>query len=171
MTWRTTQLLTLSMTRGTAVLDPAVPVPPSRRHIELIDGVAGLVAGLALGLGVVLVEAVLSDRLRRRRDIARALGAPVDFAVGKMRKAGWLPGRQGPVAARGGNVAATGRVPAQQGARWWRECGARCRGSVDDAAVVALALVRLATCVRAGGQSGRAGRPSRGCPGSAPARG
>jgi len=137
-------VLTQSMTRGTAVLDPAVPVPPSRRHVALIDGVAGLVAGLTLGVGVVLVEAVLSDRLRRRRDIARALGAPVDFAVGKVRKAGWLPGRRGPVAARGGNVpqlVAYLRSKVRDGG----ENAALAVVAVDDAEVVALALVRLAT--------------------------
>jgi hypothetical protein len=137
-------VLTQSMTRGTAVLDPAVPVPPSRRHVALIDGVAGLVAGLTLGVGVVLVEAVLSDRLRRRRDIARALGAPVDFAVGKVRKAGWLPGRRGPVAAGGGNVpqlVAYLRSKVRDGG----ENAALAVVAVDDAEVVALALVRLAT--------------------------
>jgi capsular polysaccharide biosynthesis protein len=143
-------VLTLSMTKGTAVLDPAVPIPPSRRHLALIDGVAGLLAGLTLGLGVVLVEAVLSDRLRRRRDIARALGAPVDFAVGKVRKAGWLPGRRGPVAARGGNVAqlvAYLRSKVRDGG----ENAALAVVAVDDAEVVALALVRLATsCAREG---------------------
>ena len=126
------------------MVDPAVPIPPSRRHIALIDGVAGLVAGLTLGLGVVLVEAVLSDRLRRRRDIARALGAPVDFAVGKVRRAGWLPGRRGPVVARGGNLpqlVAYLRSKVRDGG----ESTALAVVPVDDADVVALALVRVAT--------------------------
>jgi capsular polysaccharide biosynthesis protein len=80
-------VLTLSMIRGTAVLDPAAPIPPSRRHLALNSGLAGLFAGLAVGLGVVLIDAAASDRLRRRRDIARALGAPIRVTVGKVRKA------------------------------------------------------------------------------------
>jgi capsular polysaccharide biosynthesis protein len=80
-------VLTLSMIKGTAVLDAAAPIPPSRRHLALNSGLAGLFAGLTVGLGVVLIDAAASDRLRRRRDIARALGAPIGVTVGKVRKA------------------------------------------------------------------------------------
>jgi capsular polysaccharide biosynthesis protein len=81
-------LVTLSMIKGTAVEDAAAPIPPSRKHIALMTGVAGLVVGLAAGLGVVLVDAAASDRLRRRRDIARALGAPIKLTIAKPRATG-----------------------------------------------------------------------------------
>jgi hypothetical protein len=38
-----------------------------------------------VGLGIVVVGALVSDRLRRRDDIARALGAPVKLSVGDVR--------------------------------------------------------------------------------------
>ncbi len=77
-------LVTLSMINGTAVLDTAAPIPPTRKHLEAMTGVAGLFVGLTVGLGLVLIEAVVSDRPRRRRDIARALGAPIKLTIGKV---------------------------------------------------------------------------------------
>ncbi len=97
-------LVTLSMIKGTEVIDPAAVIPPSRKHIALISGFAGLVAGLAVGLGVVLVDAAASDRLRRRRDIARVLGAPVKLTIGKVRTASWVPGRRVRATARTGDM-------------------------------------------------------------------
>ena len=38
--------------------------------------------GLVLGMGIVVIQALVSDRLRRRDDIAQALGAPVKLSVG-----------------------------------------------------------------------------------------
>jgi len=45
-------------------------------------------------MGFVIVRALVSDRLRRRDDIAHALGAPVTLSLGKP-KPRWLPGRRG----------------------------------------------------------------------------
>jgi hypothetical protein len=47
----------------------------------IADPGTGLVAGLAIGCGLVAFEALAFERLRRRDDIARVLGAPVDIAV------------------------------------------------------------------------------------------
>jgi capsular polysaccharide biosynthesis protein len=94
-------LVTLSMIKGTAVLDTAAPVPPTRKRLELMTGVAGLVVGLVVGLGVVLISAAASDRPRRRRDVARALGAPIKLTIGKVHRTRWLPGRP-PLGADGG---------------------------------------------------------------------
>jgi len=71
--------------KGTQVLDTAAPVPPSRRHLAIINAAAGFVGGLALGLGFVAIGAVASNRLRRRGDVSRALGAPVRLSVGRVR--------------------------------------------------------------------------------------
>ena len=69
--------LTQSMVQGTQVLDAAAPVPPSRRHIAVIIVIAGLICGLGLGFGIVIVSALMSDRPRRRDDVARLLGSAV----------------------------------------------------------------------------------------------
>ena len=60
----------------------------------------GLIAGLALGLFIVVVRALVSDRLRRRDDVARALGAPVKLSVGRVRLSRWWPGPRGLAAAQ-----------------------------------------------------------------------
>jgi hypothetical protein len=76
---------TASMIKGTSVIDQAAPIPPSHKHLAAIFGAAGFFASLAAGLGVVIIGAVTSNRLRRRDDVARALGAPVKLSVGKVR--------------------------------------------------------------------------------------
>jgi capsular polysaccharide biosynthesis protein len=76
---------TASMIQGTSVFDPPAPIPPSRKHLAAIFGAAGFFASLATGLGVVIIGAVTSNRLRRRDDVARALGAPIKLSVGKIR--------------------------------------------------------------------------------------
>ena len=58
----------------------------------------GLIAGLVLGLGIVVIRALLSDRLYRRDDVARALGAPVKLSVGRRAP---QPLAAGPARARG----------------------------------------------------------------------
>ena len=79
------QATNTAIVKGTSVLNSAVPVPQhsKKRMVEYIGG--GLLGGLALGMAIVIVGALASDRLRRRDDIARALGAPVRLSVGKMR--------------------------------------------------------------------------------------
>lgn len=63
------------------VLGPAVPLHASHLKKYATDAGTGLVAGLAIGCGIFTLEAVLLERLRRRDDIARALGAPVEVTV------------------------------------------------------------------------------------------
>lgn len=76
---------TATVVRGSRVLDPAIAVLQSRMRLMLIYGITGLIMGLALGAGFVVMRALVSDRLRRRDDVARALGAPVRISVGKVR--------------------------------------------------------------------------------------
>ena len=45
---------------------------------------SGLIGGAALGCGMVLFFAIISDRLRRRSDIAAALEVPVPVSVGRI---------------------------------------------------------------------------------------
>ena len=70
----------------TAALDNSqvlsvTPLPYSKKKKLITYGAIGLVGGLALGLTIVVVRALVSDRLRRRDDIAYALDAPVKLSV------------------------------------------------------------------------------------------
>ena len=134
----------LSAVTGSVVLDPAVPLAYKRLKNLLIYAVLGLVAGLALGMGIVVVRAIVSDRLRRRNDVTYSLGAPVKLSVGKVRLSRWRPGRRGLAAANGTNVRRIaahlrGAVPASRGGT-----AALAVVPVDDPAVAALSLVSMA---------------------------
>lgn len=70
---------------GSVVLDPAAALPRSKAQSVFAYAAYGLIGGLVLGLGIVVISAIVSDRLRRRDDVARALGAPVKLSVGGVR--------------------------------------------------------------------------------------
>jgi capsular polysaccharide biosynthesis protein len=96
-----TGVATAAMIGGSSVLDPASPDPPRSRLKELLlYGGGGLIIGLILGLSLVVVRALLSDRLRQRDDVAQALAAPVKLSVPARRASGWLPGRLGRISDR-----------------------------------------------------------------------
>ena len=139
-----TQLITASMVQGSQVLDPAAPVHHSRRKLLILYVGAGLIAGLVLGMGVVVVRALVSDRLRRRDDVAHALGAPVKLSVGTVRVSRWQPGRRGLAAARGRDlqrIVAHLRNTVPGGSHG---AAALAVVPVDNAQVAALSLVSLA---------------------------
>ena len=71
--------------RGAVVLDGATPLPHSRLKHLLLYALIGLVVGVVLGVGIVLIRALVSNRLRQRDDVAQALGAPVKLSVGRVR--------------------------------------------------------------------------------------
>jgi capsular polysaccharide biosynthesis protein len=81
----------LSAVTGSVVLDPAELLAHSKTKIIVEYALYGLFGGLIIGLGLVVVGALASDRLRRRDDITRALGAPVKLSVGNVRSRGRLP--------------------------------------------------------------------------------
>ena len=106
---------TAQQVAGSGVLDAAAAIPRSRLRTpaEYVGG--GLVAGLILGAGFVVVGALVSDRLRRRDEVSRALGAPVGMSVGRVRAGGrlWRPGLRvirGRAVARAGSYV-SGLVP------------------------------------------------------------
>jgi capsular polysaccharide biosynthesis protein len=74
-----------NMIKGSVVLNAAEPVKASRTKGIVKYAVAGLFLGLALGIGIVVIAAVTSDKLRRRDDIAYAIGAQVRLSVGRVR--------------------------------------------------------------------------------------
>ena len=91
-TQATSQATTQSMVKGSVVLNAAAPVAHSRLKLALVYVVAGLIIGLILGIVLVMIQALVSDKLRRRDDIAQVLGAPVRLSVGPLGPGGRLPG-------------------------------------------------------------------------------
>lgn len=78
-----------SVARASHVVDSTRVVPQSRLRRSVLGALSGLVAGLGVGVGYVLFTALTSDRLRRRGEVAVALGAPVRFGVGPVRHRRW----------------------------------------------------------------------------------
>jgi capsular polysaccharide biosynthesis protein len=97
----TTDNQTTTGAEVTAALDNSqvlsvTPLPYSAKKKLITYGALGLIGGLALGLIIVIVRALMSDRLRRRDDIAYALDAPVKLSVstlGARRTLTLRPGR------------------------------------------------------------------------------
>jgi capsular polysaccharide biosynthesis protein len=138
----TTKLTTDTMIGSSEVLDAASPVPPHSRLKHLILYAAGgFIIGLILGMIIVVVRALLSDRLRRRDDVAHALGASVQLSVPMMRLS-WLPGRRGRVSDRYmQRIVAFLRDAVPAGSR---SVAALAVVPVDDPQVAALSIVGLA---------------------------
>ena len=80
-----TEIATKSQIIGTKLLDAAAPVARSKHKYLILYSIIGLFAGLVLSMGVIVVRALVSDRLRRRDDVSRALGAPVRLSVPRLR--------------------------------------------------------------------------------------
>jgi hypothetical protein len=79
------QVASTGVIRGSSVVTPGTLVPASSAKLFGLDGLAGLIGGLVIGLAYVAVQAVLSDRLRRRDEVASLLGAPVELSVSRVR--------------------------------------------------------------------------------------
>jgi capsular polysaccharide biosynthesis protein len=79
----------LSQIKGSQVLDAAAPVHHSVLKTDLIYALIGLVVGLVAGLAFVIVRSLITDRLRRRDDIADALCAPITVSAGPVRGRRW----------------------------------------------------------------------------------
>jgi lipopolysaccharide exporter len=77
----TSQITTTSMITGSKVIDTASPLAHSRYKVLILYTGAGFIIGLMLGVGIVVVRAITSERLYRRDDVARALGAPVQLSI------------------------------------------------------------------------------------------
>jgi capsular polysaccharide biosynthesis protein len=149
-----TQETTVSEVTGSYVVDTAYLVPPHGKvkHLVLYAAI-GLFAGLVLSLAFVVIRALISDRLFRRDDVARALGGPVKLSVGAVRLSRWRPGGKGLAAARATNVR---RIVTHLGklvpARSPRATSLAVV-PVDDPRVAALSLMSLAiSCAQQGMQ-------------------
>ncbi|GHD98553.1 LPS biosynthesis protein [Allgaiera indica] len=84
----------LSKGQRLAVLDPATapdqPSRPDRRKIILL----GLIAGVALGLGLIVLREMLDTSLRRPADLTNALGVTPLVAIPYVRTPGETVGRR-----------------------------------------------------------------------------
>ena len=80
-----------SRMNSSRILDLAAPVPVSAKRALAINAATGLIAGLFLGLVFVIVRALISDRLWKRQDIARALGARVRLSTDRPPRWQLLP--------------------------------------------------------------------------------
>ena len=134
---------TAAMVGQSKVLDTASPVPQSHLKPLVLFGGAGLVVGLFLGAAIAIVRSLVSDRLRRRDDVSRALGAPVRLSV-PGRPLGWRPVKRG--AGGAGDDAGVQRIVAFLGTVLATECrgGALAVVPVDDPRVAATCVMKLA---------------------------
>jgi len=133
---RTIQQQTAVQIKESTVLDPAAVIPKSRKKPVLLGAALGLFGGLIMGMAILAVRAVASNRLRRRDDVAHALGAPVKLSVGPIRRARWKPGRPN-------RVAPTCR-DAKRVIRQLREAAFRGSGASASLAIVAVDKVEAA---------------------------
>jgi capsular polysaccharide biosynthesis protein len=145
----TTQALIL----GSKVIDPGAPLPRSHIRTPALYALAGLIGGLAAGVGYVVFTGLISDRLRLRDDVARALGTPVRLSVRAVKFGRW-PRRGGIQAVRRAEVqkmAASLRTalpPRKPGV-----AATLAVVAVDDARLAALPVLSLAvSAARAGSQ-------------------
>jgi capsular polysaccharide biosynthesis protein len=129
------QVDTTSTVDGSKVLNVAAPIHRSLKK-TVTDPGGGLLAGLALGMGFIIVQTIVSDRPRRRDDVARALRAPVRLSVGRIRLSRWRRGRY--------RLAAARRPEVRRIAEYLRGAVPPRRGRVAALAVVPVADSRVA---------------------------
>jgi len=85
-TVQTDNLSATSISQGSRVITRGTLVATSKKKTVIIDGASGMIGGLGTGLIVVILQAVLTERLWRREDIAGVLGAPVELSIARSRR-------------------------------------------------------------------------------------
>lgn len=147
------RLADLTVQNGSRVLTPGTPVHASALKLFGVSGLSGLVGGLVIGMGIVAFQEVLSDRVRRRDEVASLLGAPVDLSLPSFRhpRTGavrWIR-----------RMAADPAEPVATLANYLRRRGVACDDrttllvlAADETAVPAAALALLATRLTAEGR-------------------
>ncbi len=101
----TAQAANDTIVQGSRVLNPASLVPPHSKVKRTIEYAAlGFFAGLVLSMAIVILGALVSDRLRRRDDIAQALGAPIEVSAGPVGLSRWRSSGRGLGVARNSGV-------------------------------------------------------------------
>jgi hypothetical protein len=134
----------MKLIKGSQVLDRATLLPQhGKSHLALYVG-GGLIGGLALGMFIVILRALISDRLRRRDDIARTLGAPVKLSVGTVKLGRGRSGSRGLAAAESPEVQRIAKLLGRAVMPRSRGVAALAVVPIDDPQVAALSLVSLA---------------------------
>ena len=82
---------TNAMVTGSYVLNAATALPHSHIKGAGLYVAGGLFGGLVVGMTIIIFAALLSRGLRRRDDVATAIGAPVRLSVGPLRRRRWPP--------------------------------------------------------------------------------
>jgi hypothetical protein len=96
-----TRAATLAMTQGSEILNsPAAAASTSRLKGMVLYAGGGLVGGWAIGIVIVIIMAITSDRLLRRDDIAHVIGAPVRLSIGGLHRSRLVPTLPGRAAIR-----------------------------------------------------------------------
>lgn len=153
----TARVTTADMQSGSEILSISIPVAAHSRKRLIIEYVGGaFFGGLVIGLGFVVIGAVISDRLYRRDDVAAALSAPVRMSV----VSGGKDKRKRLLSIGGGGTADTQQADLERIAEYLRGCvpgRAREPGSLaiialDDVGFVAQAVTRLVALYAQDGQ-------------------
>ena len=87
-TQATGQTTTDSIVQDSKILGPATLAKHSGLKGVVLDVVGGLLGGMVLGMAIVVIGALVSDRLRRRDEVAEAFSVPVGLSVGVLNKRG-----------------------------------------------------------------------------------
>jgi capsular polysaccharide biosynthesis protein len=138
----TDRTTTQQMIQGSQVVSPAAPGNRSVKKTLAIYGIGGLLGGMAIGMAIVIIGAVTSDRLRRRDDIAYAMEAPVGLSVGAL-SSGRLPAVRGRADRERDLERVVGHLRSAANGRSTGMSGLAVI-AVDNAPVVAKAVVALA---------------------------
>jgi capsular polysaccharide biosynthesis protein len=147
------QPATAAAVKGSVVMDSATLLAHSRLKPLILYAAVGLIGGLVLGISIVMIQALISDRLRRRDDIAQAIGAPVKLSVGAGGANRWLAGRRGSAASRDADVQRIAAYLGRVVPRNRSGLAALAVVSVDDPQAAAMSLVSLAvSCAQQGRQ-------------------
>jgi capsular polysaccharide biosynthesis protein len=139
-----TQATTATMIQGSQVLNVATAAHHSRLKGALEYVAGAMLAGLALGAGLVVIRAIVSDRLRRRDDVADVLGIPVRLSVGALSSRRWRPELPGRANVRRREAQRLGAYLRNAVPRDATSPAALAIVAVDNAAEVAPSLVALA---------------------------
>jgi capsular polysaccharide biosynthesis protein len=142
-TQASTQMTTQQMVRGSQVVSPPTPGKRSVAKNMALYALGGLLGGLAIGMVIIIIGAITTDRLRRRDDIAYAFGAPVGLSVGSLRS-GRLPKMRRRAATRDREMERVVEYLRNAVPRRSRDTATLAVVAVDDAPAAAQAVVALA---------------------------
>ena len=138
-----TRTTTQQMIHGSQVVSPATPGKRAVKKTLVLYGIGGLLGGMVIGMVIVIIGAVTSDRLRRRDDVAYAMAARWGSAWVRCAPVGCHRAWPRRPAARHGTCC---RVPAQCRTRQVQGTSGLAVIAVDNAPTVAAGGRRAGDC-------------------------